>query len=219
MPRRRRRYDVPETVTRALRRRRWTRRGIFAALLLLALSTLLDRIGVFGYRGDDWANYDRQPVVVTNVVDGDTVRVRRSPVAEEEPVRMLGIDAPEMNRGPGKPDHWGPQATGHLERLVEGRTVTLRLESTQTRDKYRRLLAYVYVEGGQNVNLELVRGGHAYAHRMFPHSLRRQFEQAEDEARGKGRGLWASVREPQMPAWRQRWLAERRERRGNNASR
>lgn len=217
---RRRRYQVPDTVKRQLRRRRLTRRSIFAALLLLALSTLLDRFGVFRYRGDDWGNFDRQDVIVARVVDGDTIRVRLTPAAAEEPVRLLGIDAPEtrLEGAPGAA-HWGPQATAHLREMLADRTVTLRLDTTETRDKYGRLLAYLYVGDGQNVNLALVREGHAYAHRRFPHSLRRQFEQAEDEARGRGRGLWAGVKEPQMPAWRQRWLAERRERLGNQAAR
>ena len=220
---RRRRYDVPDTVTRALRRRRWTRRGVFAGLALLALSTLLDRFGVFNYRGDDWSHYDRQPVVVTAVIDGDTLRVRRSATADEEPVRLLGIDAPEMrpDDGGATPDHWAAEATAYLRRVVAGSggTVTLRLDSTQTRDKYRRLLAYAYVGDAENVNLTMVRDGHAYAHRLFPHALRRQFEQAEDEARGKGRGLWADVKEPQMPAWRQHWLADRRAQRASQGRR
>ena len=218
---RRRRYEIPDAVTRQLRRRRWTRRGVFGALLLLALSMLLDRFGAFRYRGDDWANFDRQDVVVARVVDGDTVRVRRNPLADEEAVRLLGVDAPEMRRddAPG-PAHWGAESTAYLREAVQGRTVTLRLDSTQTRDKYGRLLAYLYLgDGAANVNLALVREGHAYAHRSFAHSLRRQFEQAEDEARGKSRGLWAGVTEPQMPVWRQRWLADRREKRDSRTRR
>jgi micrococcal nuclease len=214
---RRRRYDVPDSVSRRLKRRRWTRRGAFGALLLLVLSVLLDRFGAFRYKGDDWGNFDRKEVVVTRVVDGDTVRVRATPLADEEAVRLLGIDAPEMRRddAPG-PAHWAPEATARLRAAVQGRTVTLRLDTTETRDKYGRLLAYLYAGDGDNVNLALVRDGHAYAHRSFPHGLRRQFEQAEDEARGKGRGLWAGVAETDMPAWRRRWLADRRERRGES---
>jgi micrococcal nuclease len=204
---RRPRNDVPEHVLRQLKRRRRTRRGIFVALVLVAVSVFLDRAGVFRYRGDDWAAYDKQTVTVTRVVDGDTVRVRKSPASEEETVRLLGIDAPETADPPA---HWGAEATAHLQTLVESKPVTLRLDATQTRDKYRRLLAYVHVSDAENVNLALVRDGHAYAHRMFTHSLRRQFEQAEDDARGKGRGLWADLDEAQMPAWRQSWLANRR---------
>ena len=137
---RRRRYEVPEPVARQLKRRRWTRRGIVAALLLLALSTLLDRFGAFRYRGDDWGNFDRQAVAVTRVVDGDTVRVRASTLGKEESVRLIGIDAPETRRddAPG-PDHWGTEAAGHLRRSLEGKSVTLRLDTTETRDKYGRL--------------------------------------------------------------------------------
>ena len=201
------RYDVPDTVARQLRRRRWTRRGIFVTVLALALTTFLDRFGVFRYRGDDWGNFDRKEVIVTRVIDGDTLHVRRSPEAPENAVRLLGIDAPEYG------EHWSEQATAQLKHLAENRPITIRLDATQTRDRYGRLLAYLHTPDAENVNLALVRDGHAYAHRMFTHSLRRQFEQAEDDARGKGRGLWAEVTETRMPPWRQRWLEEIRSRR------
>ena len=200
------RYDVPETVARQLRRRRWTRRGIFVTLLLLALTTFLDRWGVFRYRGDDWGNFDRQEVVVTRVVDGDTLHVRRSAASAEETIRLLGIDAPEHDA------YWGPQAAAQLQQLTANRPLTVRLDTTETRDKYGRLLAYLHLADAEIVNLALIRDGHVYAHRSFTHALRRQFEQAEDDARGKGRGLWAMVTETQMPQWRQRWLEQRRQR-------
>ena len=196
---------MPDTVARQLRRRRWTRRGIFGTLLLLALTTFLDRWGVFRYRGDDWGNFDRQEVVVTRVVDGDTVYVRRPLGSAEETVRLLGIDAPEHDA------YWGPQAAAQLKQLTEKRPLTVRLDTTETRDKYGRLLAYLHLGDAEIVNLALVRDGHVYAHRSFTHALRRQFEQAEDDARGKGCGLWVDVTEEQMPAWRRNWLAERRE--------
>ena len=198
---------MPESVVRQLKRRRWTRRGVFAGLVLLALSTFVGRFGAFGYRGDDWGKFDGKTVVVTHVMDGDTVRIRVPPDAPEDTVRLLGIDAPETGQSPA---HWGREATAQLRATLEGKSVTVRLDTTQTRDKYRRLLAYLYLNDSDNVNLALVRDGHAYAHRVYPHGQRRQFEQAEDEARGKGRGLWAEVVEPHMPDWRQRWLDERR---------
>lgn len=207
---RRPRNDVPAHVLRQLKRRRIFRRSIFVTLVLLAISVFLDRAGAFRYRGDDWAAYDKQTVTVTRVVDGDTLRIRNPSSGDEDTVRLLGIDAPETTEPPA---YWAREAAERLETLVEGKPVTLRLDATQTRDKYRRLLAYVHANDSENVNMALVRDGHAYAHRMFHHSLRRQFEQAEDEARGKGRGLWAAVEEPQMPDWRQRWLTDRRKQR------
>lgn len=211
MRRRRARYNIPPGVRRQLSRRRWTRRGIASALALLALSVALDRWGVFNHHGDDWANYDRQVVLVSRVVDGDTVHVRRAGELSEDTIRLLGIDAPEVSHAPGGVDaHWGRASTRALEERIADKSVTVRLDATQTRDKYGRLLAYLYISDAENVNLWLVQNGHAYAHRIYPHSMQRQFEQAEDEARSKGRGLWAEVTEPQMPAWRQSWLAERR---------
>ena len=65
----------------------------------------------------------------------------------------------------------------------EEETVTLRLEPTQTRDKYKRLLAYVHLADNETLNLALVRDGQAYADRRFRHTMRADFEQAENAAR------------------------------------
>jgi endonuclease YncB( thermonuclease family) len=210
MPLRPPRYAVSESVGRQLARRRWTRRILLFAVIALALSAVLDRLGVFRFRGDDWSNFDRQIVVVTSVIDGDTVRVKRSTDSPEETVRLVGIDAPEAH--PPPPAHWSGESTQRLRELAQGKSLTVRLDTTQTRDRYRRLLAYLYANDAENLNLTLVRDGHAYAHRDYPHSMRRQFEQAEDEARAKSRGLWADLNEDQMPQWRRRWLAELRQR-------
>jgi endonuclease YncB( thermonuclease family) len=201
---RRPRYDVPDAVTRQLARRRWTRRVVVALLLLFGLVAALDHRGCFRSRGDDWTTFDKQPVTLTTVIDGDTVEAQ-SPSGRHETVRLLGIDAPDLPDG-----YWSDPSKRALAERVGGKSVTLRLDSTQTRDAQHRLLAYVYYDDADNVNLELVRDGHAYAQREEIHSMVRQFEQAEDEARGKRRGLWADVRDDQQPAWRQRWLGQRR---------
>jgi endonuclease YncB( thermonuclease family) len=64
------------------------------------------------------------------------------------------------------------------------------------------------VSDNENLNLSLVHDGQAYADRRFPHTLRPQFEQEENDARTKKRGLWNEVRDDQQPEWRQRWLSE-----------
>jgi endonuclease YncB( thermonuclease family) len=204
---RRPRYDVPEAVTRQLARRRRTRRIALSLLLLLGLVVTLDHRGCFRYRGDDWTSFDKQSATITSVIDGDTVEAQ-APSGLHETVRLLGVDAPDVPEG-----YWSAESKQALAERVEGKSVTLRLDSTQTRDARGRLLAYLYRGDAENLNLELVRAGNAYAHRPEIHSMVRQFEQAEDEARGKRRGLWAEVRDDQQPAWRQRWLADRRVRR------
>jgi endonuclease YncB( thermonuclease family) len=57
----------------------------------------------------------------------------------------------------------------------------------------------------------MVRSGHAYADRRIGHTLQSPFEQAEADARKKGRGLWRGVTEAQTPAWRRAWLERLRD--------
>ena len=210
--RRRRSFDPTHP---ALGRRRRVRRATLAGLVLLGLSAVLDRAGVFRYAGDDWRAFDQKTFVVTHVADGDTITVRPAGGGAETRVRMLGIDAPELRPrdDEGRPDFWAKESRRYTEGRARGRTVTLRLEQTETRDRYKRLLAYVYVSDSACLNLDLVRDGHAYADRRFSHSMRPQFERAENEARKARRGLWKDVADEQMPPWRRDWLARRNGRR------
>jgi micrococcal nuclease len=194
-----------------LRRRRTYRRFTYAGLVLLALSAALDRAGFFRYQGDDWRNFDHKSFLVTHVADGDTVVVRPTGGGTETRVRLIGIDAPELHSSEdgGRPDHWALEARRYTTSRVEHKPVTLRLEQTETRDRYKRLLAYVYVDDSDNLNLDLVRDGQAYADRRFRHSMRSQFERAENEARRSRRGLWKDVSASQMPTWRRQWLDRR----------
>jgi micrococcal nuclease len=187
--------------------------------LLLALAAGIDRLGGFGRFGksarDDWTSFDHRSFLVSRVVDGDTIHVR-SHAADagkgETIVRLVGIDAPEMiDPATGRPAHWAERATRYVQGRAAGKVVSLRLEPVETRDRYDRLLAYVYLSDGDCLNLDLVRDGQAYAERRHRHSYRPQYEQAESEARRKKRGLWKDVTEQQMPPWRRVWLHRRDE--------
>ena len=159
------------------------RLATFALLGLLAVAVLLDRLGTFGYRGDDWASFDQQTVLVTRVVDGQTLLARVPDSAKELAVRLLGIEVPDSDRS---------QAIESLMHQVEGKSITLRLPELQTRDRSGRLLAYLYDAENNNLNLDLIRQGRARADRSCAHALLRSFEQAEQEARRKRRGVWGT---------------------------
>lgn len=121
-------------------------------------------------------------VLCTRVIDGDTIEVLGG-----ERVRYIGIDTPEM-----RPiEAWAEAATSANRELVEGRMVRLELD-VQERDRYGRVLAYVWV-GGLLVNEELVRLGYAQVS-TYPPNVRYQerFLAAEGEARAAGRGLWGA---------------------------
>jgi micrococcal nuclease len=128
------------------------------------------------------------------VVDGDTIVVQVSGKAET--VRLIGVDTPE-SKDPRKPvQYFAKEATSHTHQLLQGRQVRLELEDH--RDKYGRLLAYVYREpDGLLANLELIQQGYGFAYTKYPFDADRmqQFREAEREAREHQRGLWAPQQE------------------------
>lgn len=123
--------------------------------------------------------------IVKRVIDGDTIEL-----ASGKRVRYIGIDTPETV-DPRKPVQcFGREAKEENARLVDGKTVRLEKDVSET-DIYGRLLRYVYV-GDVMVNEALARGGFAYAS-SFPPDVKYQekFLLAQQEARENNRGLWA----------------------------
>ncbi len=92
--------------------------------------------------------------MVVSVTDGDTIKVRLAD-GREEKVRYIGINTPEMDQP------FGEEAKSANQALVTGREVRL-VRDVRERDRYGRLLRYVYVDG-LFVNAELVRIGYAQA--------------------------------------------------------
>jgi micrococcal nuclease len=147
--------------------------------------------------GDDQGSEPRGPVTarVTHVVDGDTIDVAM-PDGSEEAVRYIGIDTPETVKPDTPVQCGGPRAHDVNERLVGGRTVTLRFDE-EPRDVYDRLLAYVYLPGAGPggrplfVNAELVRRGLARTLTIPPNdSFAALFARLAERAGVRGRGLW-----------------------------
>lgn len=125
---------------------------------------------------------------VTRITDGDTIHVDVN--GTDERVRYIGIDTPETEHSPRGAERFGAEATEANRALVENREVRLVLD-VQERDRYGRLLAYVYVDE-TFVNAELVQRG--FAKQMtVPPNVRHAEElgRLEREARAARRGLWA----------------------------
>jgi micrococcal nuclease len=128
---------------------------------------------------------------VIRVVDGDTVKVRVG--AATETVRYIGIDTPESVK-PGTPVQcYAHAASAANQRLVGGRDVELRV-GAEPRDRYGRLLAYVYrLPDRVFVNADLVAGGYARTLTIPPNdAFAPRFERLEQTASTKGRGLWSA---------------------------
>ncbi|MBN8870965.1 MAG: thermonuclease family protein [Solirubrobacterales bacterium] len=127
---------------------------------------------------------------VDRVVDGDTAKVWVD--GKDEYVRYIGIDTPESVKPDAPVECFGEEAKAFNERqLVESPTVRLVFDREQ-RDRYGRLLAYVY-SGSTLLQAELLRRGYATTLEVPPNTSRAdQFGRLEDEARQAGRGLWSA---------------------------
>lgn len=132
---------------------------------------------------------EQQLFKVVKVIDGDTITLENGEV-----VRYIGIDTPETTH-PSKPVQcFGKEASEKNKELVEGKMVRIEKDVSE-RDKYNRLLRYVWV-GDIFINDYLVREGYAYAS-TYPPDVKYsdQFLKAQQEAREKKKGLWAGCKE------------------------
>jgi micrococcal nuclease len=128
---------------------------------------------------------------VIRVVDGDTIHVMVN--GRDETVRYIGVDTPESVK-PGTPvECFAKRASAFNHRLVGGEKVRL-VRDTEARDRYGRLLAYVYrVRDKRFINASLVRRGYAVPLTIPPDVAHaEQFKKLAATARRAGRGLWSS---------------------------
>lgn len=137
--------------------------------------------------------------VVTHPVDGDTVDVSLGGV--DERVRLIGIDTPESVARDRPVECFGPEAKVRLAELLPPGTAVRLERDVEARDRFGRLLAYVFrAEDGIHVNLLLVEEGYAEARRFEPNVARQaELDRAEDEARAAARGLWPACGSTDVP--------------------
>lgn len=125
---------------------------------------------------------------VVRVVDGDTIKVNFNGI--EESLRMIGIDTPESVHPDGsKNTEAGKIASEYTKSMIEGKEVTLEFD-VQERDKYGRLLAYVWL-GNTMFNKTLLQEGYAQVS-TYPPNIKyvNDFVALERIARENKKGLW-----------------------------
>ena len=93
-----------------------------------------------------------EPVTITKVVDGDTVRLSNG-----RSVRLLGINTPELNPRTGNPERYAKEAQQLLQALSRDTKAELVL-GTEAEDRYKRLLAHLVLNGGLAAEALLERG-------------------------------------------------------------
>lgn len=162
--------------------------------MLRRCSALFVLVLLAGCRATDRrpAPVERGQATVARVVDGDTVRVRIADQPGEERVRLIGIDTPESVKPNTPVQCFALEASRRAKSLMPEGTPVRLVRDVEPRDRYGRLLAYVYRSRDQLfVNLALVREGFAVAYTFPPNVAHTaDFVAAAAEARQQNRGLW-----------------------------
>lgn len=136
---------------------------------------------------------------VVAVSDGDTIDVDFG--GDVEPVRLLGIDTPETHHPTRPVECYGAEASARTaELLPEGTEVHL-VRDVEARDRYGRLLAYVYrAEDDLFVNRSLAEDGFADTLDIAPNDAHAaELARVVSVARAEGRGLWGACGGPDVP--------------------
>ena len=139
---------------------------------------------------------DPSPIwgTVKHVVDGDTIDIAIG--GNTERVRLIGVNTPETKHPTKGVECFGPEASAYTEKLLPVGT-KLRIErDIEARDKYGRLLLYVYIANSNVfVNLDLVLKGFARPMVFEPNTAHKtDFAQAATQAELRNVGLWQACR-------------------------
>jgi len=128
---------------------------------------------------------------VTEIYDGDTIAINMN--GAEEKVRLIGVDTPETHK-PGAPVQcFGPQASDFTTKSLAGKSVRLEADPQgDNRDRYGRLLRYVYLADGTLWDQKLIEQGYGFAYLLFAFTKSDDFATTQAAAQVAGRGLWSA---------------------------
>lgn len=159
--------------------------GLTAAVSGALLSVTAPSCGSDPLPGDGQA-------VVEHVVDGDTVVVDIA--GRSETVRLIGVDTPETKHPDRPVECFGPEASARLDELLPAGSAVRLERDVEARDRYGRLLAYVYrADDDVLVNLVLAEEGYADTAPFPPNTTRSaELAGAVSEARQRGAGRWSA---------------------------
>lgn len=126
---------------------------------------------------------------VLRIIDGDTVEIEYE--GDRTSVHLIGVNAPETVHPSKPPERFGSEATAFIQSLLLHKFVYLDFD-TDKKDKYDRLLAYVYRDSDDLfVNLEIIRQGYGRTDDRFPFKYMNLFKYHESQARGGKKMMWS----------------------------
>ncbi|MDB5184388.1 MAG: hypothetical protein JWN38_196 [Candidatus Saccharibacteria bacterium] len=146
-----------------------------------------------------WLDGAKQAVVtndpglysIDHFVDGDTIAVNMN--GSVQTVRFIGIDTPETHKPNTPVQCYGPAAAAETKTLIGTNKVRLETDPQSTnKDRYDRLLRYIYLPDGTLLNAKLVEGGYAFYYPYFPFTKSKQFSDLQTAAQAANKGLWGN---------------------------
>ena len=128
---------------------------------------------------------------VKQFIDGDTIEVDMNGTAEK--VRFIGVDTPETHDPRKQVQCFGVAAATFTKQQIGNNAVRLEADPTNTnRDRYSRLLRYVYTPDGRLINAEIIKQGYGFAYVSFPFTKLEEFKGYQKQAQSQNLGLWGS---------------------------
>lgn len=130
---------------------------------------------------------------VEEVSDGDTIIVNMN--GTREIVRMIGVDTPETHHPDRPVECYGEEASEYTRKLIGSNPVRLQADPLGTnRDRYDRLLRYIYLPDGTLMEKSIIENGFGFAYPFFPFEKADEFVALEKQAETARQGLWAACR-------------------------
>lgn len=128
---------------------------------------------------------------VEETSDGDTIIVNMN--GKREIIRLIGVDTPETQHPDRPVECFGKEASEFIRKLLTGQKVRLQADPLNTnRDRYDRLLRYVYTQEGSLVEQRLIAEGYGFSYTQFPFEKKDEFNTFEQQAKDSKKGLWAA---------------------------
>ena len=164
---------------------------LITSLIFTVLFLVAQHVGLLNTVTDSVEQNQPGLYTVTGFSDGDTISVDMN--GKKEKVRFIGVDTPETHKPNAPVQCYGPAASAFTKNVIGAKKVRLEADPLSTnRDRYDRLLRYVYLPDGTLVNERLIRDGYGFYYPYFPFKKSGQFEIAQNKARAENKGVWGN---------------------------
>lgn len=168
---------------------------LLLALAVIAAGALLiaQKQGWITSAGNQIQTHQPGTYQIKHFIDGDTIAVDMNGTTEK--VRLIGVDTPETHKPNTPVQCYGPEASAYTKTKIGQQAVRLISDPLSTdRDRYGRLLRYVYLTDGTDLNANLIENGYGFYYPYFPFSKSSEFAVDEQSAIAAHRGLWAACK-------------------------